>query len=329
MNLKPGKLPQDLLEKLLKKFYLSDSVVLGPGVGIDSAVIDLGEKYLVVSSDPITFVTSDVGFYTIAVNINDVAVTGAIPEFMTVTILLPEGKTDDNLVEKIFDDIARNAEEFKISIVGGHTEVTSGVDRVITSSAIFGFVEKDRLVRQDGAEPGDILIMTKLAGIEGTSIIAREIELSRYFEPHEIEEMKNFYRNPGIVVLDDVKCIMEVAKPTAMHDPTEGGIAQAIHELAKASRVGMEIYGDEIQFHPYTLKLSQILDFNPLGLISSGALLATLKPEDTEKVLNHCKKFHPRIIGKVKPRDFGVKIRHGKELKDLPEFPQDEITRIL
>ena len=81
MNLKPGKLPQDLLEKLLKKFYLCDSVVLGPGVGIDSAVIDLGEKYLVVSSDPITFVTSDVGFYTIAVNINDVAVTGAIPEF--------------------------------------------------------------------------------------------------------------------------------------------------------------------------------------------------------------------------------------------------------
>ncbi len=331
MKLKAGKLPPEFLLKILKGLTDSNdsSIILGPGIGFDSAVIDIGGRYLVISSDPITFVTENIGYYTLAVNINDVAVTGAEPRYLMLTVLLPDGKTEEKDVEKIFEDIKEFSRKLGISVIGGHTEVTIGIDHVITSGAIFGFVEKDELVRQDGARPGDVVVMTKFAGVEGTSIIAREKDLSGYFSDQQIEEMRNFNVDPGILILDDVRCLKNVVKPTAMHDPTEGGIAQALHEVAIASGVGILVFKDRIPIHPYTRRLASIFSFDPLGLISSGALLATVPRDQVDYVIEKCRSFNTAVIGEIKDASFGRKMLDGDMLIDLPQFPQDEITKIL
>ncbi len=331
MKLKAGKLPPEFLLKVLKDLTDSNdrSIIIGPGIGFDSAVIDIGDRYLVISSDPITFVTDSVGYYTIAVNINDVAVTGAEPRYLILTVLLPDGKTEKKDVERIFEDIKKFSRKLGISVIGGHTEVTIGIDHVITSGTVFGYVEKDDLVRQDGARPGDIVIMTKFAGVEGTSIISREKDLSDYFSVQEIEEMRNFNVEPGILILDDVRCIKNAVKPTTMHDPTEGGIAQALHEIAIASGVGILVFKDRIPVHPYTRRLASIFSFDPLGLISSGALLATVPPDRVNEIIEKCKHFNATVIGEIKDESFGRKMLDGGKLIDLPEFPQDEITKIL
>ncbi len=325
MKLKPGKLPPEFLNDLIQGLVLHREVTIGPGIGFDSAVIDLGDKFLVVTSDPITFVAEDIGYYTVAVNINDVAVTGAEPAFMTLTVLIPEKGMDLSGIKKVFEDVREVASEYGISIVGGHTEVSPGIENIVTSATMIGFADKDELVRQDGARPGDIVVMAGFAGVEATSIIARELDLRKYFTEDEISEMKNFYKNPGIVILERVRCLKRYARPTAMHDPTEGGVAQAIHELAVASDVGFLIESDRIPVHPYTTRLSQILDFDPLGIISSGSLIATVKPEDVSRI--HCPDTW--IIGKVVDKSGGVKMVHRGKVTELPEYPQDEITRIL
>ncbi len=325
MKLKPGKLPPDLLQKLVEGFVIHDSVSIGPGIGFDSAVIDIGKEYLVVTSDPITFVTEDIGYYTVAVNINDIAVTGAEPSFMTLTVLISQEDADSEKVSKIFNDVRNTAREYGISVIGGHTEVTPSIESTITSATMMGFVEKHKLVRQDGAKPGDVVVMMGLAGVEGTSIIARELDLSGSFSTEEIERMKNFYRDPGIIILDKVRCLKKFTTPTSMHDPTEGGIAQAIHELARASNTGFLIEFEKIPVHPLTLKLSKILDFNYLGLISSGSLIATVKESEVSRI--SCPDL--KIIGKVTEKSSGVKLLRQGRVEDLPRFPQDEITKIL
>ena len=126
-----GKLPSDLLESLLTRYASHDErVVLGPGVGEDAAVIDMGERYLVAKTDPITFATEDIGWYAVNVNANDVACCGATPRWFLATVLLPEGCTAQR-VETIFDQIATACGELDIALCGGHTEITYGLERPI------------------------------------------------------------------------------------------------------------------------------------------------------------------------------------------------------
>ena len=171
-----GKLPIELLSELIAKYpgRRSDRVVVGAKVGEDAAVIDFSETYLVVKTDPITFVSEDIGWYALNVNANDIATMGAEPRWFLATVLLPEGSSTPELVEEIFSSIHRAASSLGIAVCGGHTEVTYGLDRPVISGTMLGEVPKDRLVRSDGAGPGDVIILTKGLAIEATSIIARE-----------------------------------------------------------------------------------------------------------------------------------------------------------
>src|SRR2546423_3658602 len=172
-----GKLRADALRAIFEKLKPRDPrVVVGPRVGEDAAVIDLGDRYLVATADPITFATDDVGWYALQVNANDIAVRGARPRWFLATLLLPEGRTTDDSVERLFADLHAACDELDVALVGGHTEVAHGLDRGVIAGTMLGEVAKDKLLTTAGARVGDAVVLTKGVPLEGAAIIARERE---------------------------------------------------------------------------------------------------------------------------------------------------------
>jgi hydrogenase expression/formation protein HypE len=176
MKLKAGKLPPELLGRLLKDVPANDPrVALGPKVGEDAALIDFGDRYLAAKTDPITFASDLIGWYLVQVNCNDLAVMGATPKWLMATLLLPEG-TEDTQVQEIFQQLTTAAAEHDITLVGGHTEVSFGLPRPIAVGVLLGEVDKSDVVLTSGIEPGDAIVLTGGIAIEGTALLAREAE---------------------------------------------------------------------------------------------------------------------------------------------------------
>lgn len=334
MNIPTGKLPPGLLEDLLRRYTSSNDprVLVGPRVGEDAAVIDFGDRLLVAKTDPITFATDEIGYYAIHVSANDVATMGATPKWYLPTVLLPQG-SDEETITGIFESIHTAATDVGITICGGHTEITAGIDRPIISGQMLGEVDRDQLVTSDGLKLGDRILLTKGMGIEGTAILARQLtdELSGYGVSEEVvSRAAAFLRDPGISVLPEARIACEVSRPHAMHDPTEGGVATALRELASASRVGLAVYEDALYCAEETTSLCQALSIDPLGLISSGALLIGLDSGDVSIVRDTLEKANIRseVIARVEEPSFGVQIGRGTSWTQLPTFARDEIARI-
>jgi hydrogenase expression/formation protein HypE len=330
-----GKLPADLLQAVLDKHGARDPrVVVGPRVGEDAAVIDLGDRYLVAAADPITFATDDLGWYALHVNANDIVVRGATPRWFLATLLLPAGATDEESVRTLFGQLGEACEALDVALVGGHTEVTSGLDRPIVAGTMLGEVAKDRLVTTAGARVGDAVIMTKGVPLEGAAIIAREREqeaLARGVRPAVVRRARGFLRAPGISVRPEAEIACEVATVHAMHDPTEGGIATALHELAAAAGVGLRIDHARIMVLPEGRVLCEAFGLDPLGTIASGSLLLTLAPGDAGLVLHALAResIDCHFIGQVVAPEQGVTLVDGNRQWPLPTFPRDEIARLL
>ncbi|WP_297471243.1 AIR synthase family protein [Thermococcus sp.] len=309
--MKPGKLPPELLEKLVLSRVPSKGkdVIIGPGVGIDGSAIKV-EGTLVASSDPITGATRRIGFYALHVNANDVAVMGAEPRWFLVTVLLPEDSSEE-LLEEIIDEISREAEKLGVAVVGGHTEVTPGLDRPIVVGTMLG--EAEKLVRPDGAKPGDAIVMTKWAGLEGTSIIAEE--LRERLSPILGEELLE--RASALIdylsVLPEARVLRNVAN--AMHDPTEGGILNGLHEIADASGLGFRVYADRIPIREETKTLCNYLGISPLALISSGVLLASVPRDLAKKTVEELLSngITASIIGEFLAEDKRIIVENGEE----------------
>src|SRR5512143_12881 len=255
-RLQTGKLPPPLLRRLLRLRGASDPrVVVGPQFGEDAAVVDLGAQYLVLKSDPVTFTADEVGWYAVHVNANDVAVMGARPAWFQSTIIVPP-RTTPATVERIFRDIDRSARGLGIAVTGGHTEISPVVTQPIVAGDMQGLVRRDGLVTAAGARVGDLVIMTKVAGIEGTSIIARRFagEARATLGGPAQRRAARFHHRPGISVVDEARLAAR-AGATAMHDPTEGGVAAALFELATASGRRLVAELDRVPVHPYTARL--------------------------------------------------------------------------
>jgi hydrogenase expression/formation protein HypE len=332
--LKPGKLPPDLLRRLLMSYTSADPrVIVGPAVGEDAAIIEMGERYLIAKSDPITFATDAIGYYAVIVNANDIATRGGQPKWFLATLLLPEQTTSVALVESIFAQIAQACKSFGIALVGGHTEVTYGLDRPILSGHMLGEVAPAALVTTAGAQIGDVLLLTKGICIEGASIIAREREQElrpRGVPEAVIHRARDFLFKPGISVVNDAQIAIGAGRVHAMHDPTEGGLAMAIHELATAAQVGVVIERDQIPILEEASVLCQVYGLDPLGTIASGALLIATPFEDAVRIQQALQANHIRCaaIGRIVPASEGVLLNDGNRLRALPEFMTDEITRL-
>lgn len=328
-----GKLSPSFLSDLLHKYTrLDETVVVGPKIGGDATVIDQGKFYLVAKTDPITFVTENIGYYAITINANDIACMGAIPRWFLATILLPEGLTTKEMVEKIFNQINLACQELDILFCGGHTEITYGINRPIVVGQMLGIVEKELLINGQNARPGDDILLTKGISIEATSIIAREKEerLSDIYSEDLVEKCKNFVYEPGISVLKDARLATQVGGVHAMHDPTEGGLAMGLHELAIASGIGLKIFEQEIPILPESKLLCDQYDIDPLGAIASGALLIVADPHHSQNIIEAFKQNQINIknIGKAMPAEYGVKLIVNEIEMEMPVFHQDEILKI-
>jgi len=332
--MQPGKLPSPLLGALLSKVSSRDPrLVLGPGIGRDAAVIDTGgPKLLVAKADPITFATDRIGWYAVHVNANDIACLGALPLWFLATIFLPEG-AKPALARSIFRQVTEACESLGVALIGGHTEITYGLDRAIVSGAMLGEVDRDRLVRPDGARPGDALILTSGIAIEGTSVLAREAgeALRRVgVSARALSAARKCLADPGISVVPAAKAVCEAVAVHAMHDPTEGGLATALYEMAAASGLGIIVREADIEVLPATRKLCEAAGLDPLGLLASGALLVATAAGHAHTAVQALAAagVSASCIGRFVRRR-GVIMEANNRRRPVPRFERDEIARFL
>jgi len=328
-----GKIPPDLLERLLSSVERSDpQVIRGGCFGEDAAVIEFGGRYLLAKSDPITFAADRPGWYAVQVNANDIAAMGGCCRWFLATLLLPQGSADEEAVSAVFRDIAEACKELDVELVGGHTEVTHGLDRIIVAGQMLGEATQETLCTKEMVRAGDRLLLTKGIAVEGTSLIARECSerLQAEFEPDFLERCAGFLHDPGISVVREAAIAVETGFVHAMHDPTEGGLSSALYELASASNTGLVLDTAAVRIYPETRALCDYLGLDPLGLIASGALLIACPAEGEEVVRSSIEKagIPCAVIGEVLPAGQGVaELKNGRRAP-LRRFDRDEICRL-
>jgi hydrogenase expression/formation protein HypE len=330
-----GKLPARLLRKLLESCAApaSSGVVLGPRYGEDAAVIETSGKYLVAKTDPITFTADRIGWYAVNINANDLATMGARPRWFLATFLFPEGHTTEALVEKIFGETLRACRELGITLSGGHTEITVGLDRPIVVGQMLGEVEPHKLVRKESQRPGDLVILTKGVAIEGTTILARKKAewLKGRIAPKHLRQARQLLSKPGISVVRDAQVALQHGEVHAMHDPTEGGVLTGLAEMARAGRVGLRVWKEKIPVLAETRRLARVLEFDPLGLLASGALLIAAERSSAPRIVSALRRrrIAARIIGEIRPAKDGIKIVEDGRARPIKVPERDEIARLL
>jgi hydrogenase expression/formation protein HypE len=336
-ELKPGKVPNALLQKLLDNLDISDpSLIIAPRVGEDVAAVSIqGEEVLILKSDPITFATDKIAEYALLVNANDIVTSGARPRWFLATLLLPPGVTLDE-VKEILVDLKNVCGDYGVTLCGGHTEITDAVNRPVVSGTLVGTVAREDLIDKRNMTEGDILFLTKRVSVEGTSLIAREFGeelLKRGVRKATVERGKEFLHS--LSVLKEARAAVSVAGVTAMHDVTEGGLATAVRELAIAGGRTIRIDYDTIPMYNETIEVCKAFGLDPLGLIGSGSLLICCK----EEMAPQCKQaIETAGVEVSRIGEVGVSVSEdthnpvtpvsGARNTVWPEFEVDEITKL-
>jgi len=328
-----GKLPQDFLEEMLGRFVRKDKrVLVSAGIGRDAAVIDFGEKLLVVKTDPITFVADDAGWYALQINANDIACMGGEPRWFLATLLFPQGATPPALVEKTFSQIGAACRKLGVTLCGGHTEITMGLNRPLITGTMLGEARREKIMQPGNIQVGDVVAISKGLAIEATSIIAREKQaaIEHEFGKTIAKRCLKYFQTPGLSVLDEARLARDIDGMHALHDPTEGGLNAALHELAKAAGTGFEIDLGSIPLPTEAKLLCDHFSLDILSIISSGALLACGTEEACQEFVTDChrQKIAAEIVGRVVPSDQGLYYREGRKRIPIPRPQRDEIIKI-
>ena len=311
-ELSSGKLPPELLFAMLGDAQ-AEGVIQGPGIGRDAAIVEWGGRALVATSDPITFVDADTGRLAVTVNANDILAVGAEPEWLLATILAPVGASAEQITELI-GELQSACDDRSIALVGGHTEVTDAVNRIIVSCTLIGSAPLGQIIKSDGARDGDVLIQAGAAAVEGTAILGH---------PELLDE-------PGISIAPAARALRDVEGVHAMHDVTEGGIATAALELADAAGLGVELQADEIVWLAETIEVCAARGLDPLGLLGSGTLLAAVDPAVVGLALAALDDagVDAAVIGTV-AAGIPATLDDGGRKRALPRFGRDEALRAL
>ena len=327
--MKVGKVSESVLKRsILKQVHTKrEEVLIGAAVGEDCAVLELSsDEVFVMSTDPITGTTKDIGALAVHVTMNDIASSGAEPIGIMLSVLLPE-----SIEEKEIKDMMRQVEEtcakINVQVMGGHTEVTRAVNQPVITVTGVGKAKKGHLVTTGGAKPGQDLVVTKWIGLEGTSIIAKEKEeqLLSKFAPAFVDTAKGF--DQFISVIPEAATAMK-SDVTAMHDVTEGGIFGALWEMAEASGVGLEIDLMSLPVKQETIEICEFYDLNPYALISSGSML--IAADNGHDLVRALKKegIFATVIGKATSGNDRVVINED-EKRFLEPPKSDELYKIM
>jgi len=302
-------------------------LVLGPGIGRDTAVVRLGKKLVVLTADPVTGATKQIGEHSVHINANDIAATGAKPVWYMCTLLLPLG-TSEKTLAGMMSGIDRASRSLGVTIVGGHTEVTRGLDRPLIAGFMIGEIG-GRVLSSANIRVGDWILMTKTAGIEGTAILASEYsERLKRIKRETVRKAQSFAKHISIV--EEAISISKIAGVHALHDPTEGGVLNGLWELAEASGLGIEVWADRIPLAAETSRICSELRLDPLRLMSSGCLLVAVAPHSVGRVMKALRNHRVRVseVGRVRPRAEGRFFLKGGKKLDLVAVPQDELYKL-
>ncbi len=325
------KLPPELLRKyVFSRVGVRDpDVLVGPAYGEDAAIIRVGGELIVVHCDPITGAVENIGWLAVHVACNDIAVRGARPRWLLPVIYLPFG-SGEGVVDRITRQVDEAAREVGAMVVGGHTEYTYGLDRVMMTMTAIGVCEGGRYVVTSGAKPGDVVLMTKAAGIEGTSILASDFEgelRRRGVPPDVIERAKGFVREISVV---REALLLAKLGVNSMHDPTEGGVIAGLAEIAYASGVSITAWEDRIPVRRETAVICEALGVDPLRLISSGVLLATLPRATAEVALSRLRELglECAVVGEVSEGRGLTVVRRDGSRESYGDYVEDELLRV-
>lgn len=327
--MKVGKLDSELLKKIVFNNinFHRDEVMVKPGIGEDCAVIDYGEYACIISTDPITGAANEVGRLAVHITCNDIASNGVEPLGIMMTILAPEGTTEKEL-EDIMKQAGYEAKKLNVEIIGGHTEITNAVNRIVISSTAIGKQLKKSVVKSSGAQIGDLVIMSKTAGLEGTGIIAYDLEeeLLSTFSREIVENAQKMVEQISVIKEGVIGGRLGAS---SMHDVTEGGILGAVWEVCEAADLGCNIYKEKIAIAQETKKICEYFSIDPLKLISSGTMLITIKKEKAEALIEELRKseIQGSIIGEITE---GERLIIEKDFKTEIHPPQsDELYKVI
>lgn len=327
--LKVGKLDNELLKKIVldKITYKRDEVLTRPGIGEDCAELDYGEYQCVLSTDPITAAIEKIGSLAIHISCNDIASNGIEPIGVLLTVLLPEGTTEED-VENLMAQAAEAAEGQKVEIIGGHTEITSAVAQPVIVSTAVGRGHKNSPSDKLEIQPGDNIYITKSAGLEGTGIMAtdKRDDLKKILTEDELKQAEK--------MLDDVSVVKEGVLAgkigvAAMHDITEGGVLGAVWEMCKVSGTGAEIIKKDIPVLPVTRKVCEAYDVDPLRLISSGSMMMIVPKANCDKLEESMKEASIKLtkIGQITDISKGLTLISNGEKSIIEPPASDEIYK--
>lgn len=327
--MKTGKLDSELLRNIVFNNITChrEEVMVRPSIGEDCAVLDFGEYACVMSTDPITGAANEVGRLAVHISCNDIASNGVEPMGLMLTIMAPEGTTAEDINE-IMKQSGEAAAELNVEIIGGHTEITPAVNKIVISSTAIGRQLKEKVVLTKGAKPKDLIIMTKNVALEGTAIIAHDFEerLRKDLGDSIVEEAKGMMKNISVVKEGVIAGKIGV---TGMHDITEGGLLGALWEICEASSVGAILYKDKVNMASSTEKICEYFKVDPFKLISSGCMLITVSKEKARKLLDGLDSngIEASIIGEI--TEEGRYIKDGGELIEIDPPESDELYKVL
>lgn len=327
--MKIGKVPENVLKRSILKQIKTKrpEVLVGAGVGEDCAAIALEEdEVIVLSTDPITGTTQDIGKWAVTISANDIASSGAEVIGMLVCAMLPPDIQEQE-IKKVMEQIAASCEELKIQVVGGHTEITDAVTRPVLTLTGIGKVHKDRLLATGSAKPGQDVVITKWIGLEGTAILAKEREqnLLEKFPRHLIDEAKDYEKLMSVI--PEAAIAME-SNVSAMHDITEGGVFGALWEMAESAGVGLTVDLKKLPIKQTTVEICNYFDINPYELMSSGSMLiVTDNGYDLVRELER-EHIHGTVVGKITDSNDRIVI-NGEETRFLEPPKTDELYKAL
>lgn len=326
--MKIGKLPEPvLIRSVLKEIgHRREEILVGPAVGQDCAVIEAGEgEVFVLSSDPITGTTKDIGSHSVHITANDLAAAGAEPVGIMLTILLtPE--TEEAELKQMMRGVEATCRELHMEVMGGHTEITDVVKQPLISLTGVGKMKKEQILTTASVKPGQDIVVTKWIGLEGTSIAAKEREqvLLQRFAPSFVETAKGF--DQYLSVLPESKIAREWGV-SAMHDITEGGVFGALWEMASGSGVGLDIDLKSIPIRQETVEVCEVLGLNPYILMSSGSMM--IAADDGHGLVRKLAQagIPASVVGKATPGNDRI-LRNGEDTRYLDKPQSDELYKI-